>query len=89
MPFGATRFSEALRMGTEVFHALKSVQARPLDLRGRRGRLAPTRLELRGDRALPRPSSIGPAPGRDVRTPPTLPRPSSSRRACTTSMDGG
>ncbi len=25
MPFGATRFSEALRMGTEVFHALKSV----------------------------------------------------------------
>jgi enolase len=25
MPFGATRFSEALRMGTEVFHALKAV----------------------------------------------------------------
>ncbi len=25
MPFGATRFSEGLRMGTEVFHALKSV----------------------------------------------------------------
>jgi len=25
MPFGATRFGEALRMGTEVFHALKSV----------------------------------------------------------------
>ncbi len=25
MPFGATRFREALRMGTEVFHALKSV----------------------------------------------------------------
>ena len=25
MPFGATRFAEGLRMGTEVFHALKSV----------------------------------------------------------------
>ena len=25
MPFGATRFSEGLRMGTEVFHALKKV----------------------------------------------------------------
>ncbi len=25
MPFGATRFSEGLRMGTEVFHALKGV----------------------------------------------------------------
>jgi len=25
MPFGATRFSEGLRMGTEVFHALKAV----------------------------------------------------------------
>ncbi|MFT5289675.1 MAG: enolase [Planctomycetota bacterium] len=25
MPFGATRFSEGLRMGTEVFHALRSV----------------------------------------------------------------
>src|SRR5688572_13867539 len=25
MPFGATRFGEALRMGTEVFHALKAV----------------------------------------------------------------
>jgi enolase len=25
MPFGATRFSEALRMGTEVFHALRAV----------------------------------------------------------------
>src|SRR5208283_6182116 len=25
MPFGAAKFSEALRMGAEVFHALKSV----------------------------------------------------------------
>ena len=32
MPFGATRFSEGLRMGTEVFHALKAVcKERSLD----------------------------------------------------------
>jgi enolase len=27
-PFGATRFSEALRMGVEVFHTLKKVLGR-------------------------------------------------------------
>ena len=30
MPFGATRFSEGLRMGTEVFHALRGVLKRGL-----------------------------------------------------------
>ena len=42
-PFGATKFSEALRMGVEVFHTLKKVpqQEGLLHRRRRRGRLRP------------------------------------------------
>ncbi len=53
VPAGAESFSEALRVGTEVFHALKRTlaRARPRDRGRRRGRLRPRpRLERRGAR---------------------------------------
>ena len=71
MPFGATRFSEALRMGTEVFHALKSVcKARSLSTAvGDEGGFAPDlgsnheAIEL----LLSAIEKTGLAPGRDVK----------------------
>ena len=43
MPVGAPTFAEALRCGTEIFHALKSGlhQAGPVDRGGRRRRVRP------------------------------------------------
>jgi len=71
MPFGATRFSEALRMGTEVFHALKSVcKAHGLSTAvGDEGGFAPDlgsnheAIEL----LLSAVEKTGLAPGRDVK----------------------
>jgi enolase len=71
MPFGATRFSEALRMGTEVFHALKGVcKARSLSTSvGDEGGFAPNlasnheAVEL----LLSAVEKTGLAPGRDVK----------------------
>ena len=71
MPFGATRFSEGLRMGTEVFHALKSVcKARSLSTAvGDEGGFAPNlgsnheAIEL----LLSAIEKTGLAPGRDVK----------------------
>ncbi|NOT30495.1 MAG: phosphopyruvate hydratase [Planctomycetes bacterium] len=71
MPFGATRFSEGLRMGTEVFHALKSVcKARNLSTAvGDEGGFAPDlgsnheAIEL----LLSAIEKTGLAPGRDVK----------------------
>jgi enolase len=71
MPFGATRFSEALRMGTEVFHALKGVcKARGLSTAvGDEGGFAPNlgsnheAIEL----LLSAVEKTGLAPGRDVK----------------------
>jgi enolase len=71
MPFGATRFSEALRMGTEVFHALKSVcKAQGLATSvGDEGGFAPNlgsnheAIEL----LLSAVEKTGLAPGRDVK----------------------
>ncbi len=71
MPFGATRFSEGLRMGTEVFHALKSVcKARNLSTAvGDEGGFAPNlgsnheAIEL----LLSAIEKTGLAPGRDVK----------------------
>jgi enolase len=71
MPFGATRFAEGLRMGTEVFHALKSVcRARALSTAvGDEGGFAPDlssneeALEL----LLSAVEKTGLAPGRDVK----------------------
>src|SRR5262245_28344902 len=71
MPFGATRFSEALRMGTEVFHALKSVcKSRSLATAvGDEGGFAPDlssndeAIEL----LLSAVEKTGLAPGRDVK----------------------
>jgi enolase len=71
MPFGATRFSEALRMGTEVFHALKGVcKARGLSTAvGDEGGFAPNlgsnheAVEL----LLSAIEKTGLAPGRDVK----------------------
>jgi len=71
MPFGAARFSEALRMGTEVFHALKSVcKERGLSTAvGDEGGFAPDlasnseAVEL----LLSAIEKTGLAPGRDVR----------------------
>jgi len=71
MPFGATRFSEALRMGTEVFHALKSVcKGRGLSTSvGDEGGFAPD-LSSNSEAVELLLSAIektGLAPGRDVR----------------------
>jgi enolase len=71
MPFGATRFADGLRMGTEVFHALKSVcKARGLSTAvGDEGGFAPDlgsneeAIEL----LLSAVEKTGLAPGRDVR----------------------
>jgi len=71
MPFGATRFSEGLRMGTEVFHALKGVcKARGLSTSvGDEGGFAPNlgsnheAIEL----LLSAVEKTGLAPGRDVK----------------------
>jgi len=71
MPFGATRFSEALRMGTEVFHALKGVcKSRGLATAvGDEGGFAPNlgsnheAVEL----LLSAVEKTGLAPGRDVK----------------------
>lgn len=71
MPFGATRFSEALRMGTEVFHSLKSVcRERGLNTAvGDEGGFAPNlgsnqeAIEL----ILTAAEKIGLQPGKDVR----------------------
>ncbi len=71
MPIGATRFGEALRMGTEVFHALKSVcKQRGLSTAvGDEGGFAPNlksneeAIEL----ILEASEKIGLQPGRDVR----------------------
>jgi enolase len=71
MPFGATRFSEALRMGTEVFHALKAVcKERGLNTAvGDEGGFAP---DLRSNEEavellLSAVEATGLQPGRDVR----------------------
>jgi len=71
MPFGATRFSEGLRMGTEVFHALKSVcKARGLSTAvGDEGGFAPN-LASNGEAIeliLSAVEKTGLAPGRDVK----------------------
>jgi enolase len=71
MPFGATRFSEALRMGTEVFHALKSVcKSRGLATAvGDEGGFAPN-LSSNGEAIeliLSAVEKTGLAPGRDVK----------------------
>jgi len=71
MPFGATRFSEGLRMGTEVFHALKAVcKGRHLSTAvGDEGGFAPNlgsnheAIEL----ILSAVEKTGLAPGRDVK----------------------
>ena len=71
MPFGATRFSEALRMGTEVFHSLKAVcRERGLNTAvGDEGGFAPNlgsnqeAIEL----ILTAAEKIGLQPGKDVR----------------------
>jgi len=71
MPFGATRFAEGLRMGTEVFHALKAVcRARGLSTAvGDEGGFAPDlasneqALELLIDSI----EKVGLQPGQDVR----------------------
>src|SRR5262249_25740273 len=71
MPFGATRFAEALRMGTEVFHALKGVcKERHLSTAvGDEGAFAPAlgpnheAIEL----LLSAIEKTGLAPGRDVK----------------------
>jgi enolase len=71
MPFGATRFSEGLRMGTEVFHALKGVcrERRLSTAVGDEGGFAPDlssnheAIEL----LLSAVEKTGLAPGRDVR----------------------
>jgi enolase len=57
MPVGATNFREGLRMGVEVFHALKKMlkDRRARDRGRRRGRLrAEPAVERGGDRADPR-----------------------------------
>ena len=69
-PIGAATFSDALRWGAEVYHALKSVvkQRGPLHRRRRRGRLRPrpraqpgrARPDRRGDRQ----GRVHPRPGR-------------------------
>src|SRR5262245_12890507 len=71
MPFGATRFSEALRMGAEVFHALKAVcRERGLNTAvGDEGGFAP---DLRSNEEaiellLSAVEATGLQPGRDVR----------------------
>jgi enolase len=71
MPFGATRFAEGLRMGTEVFHALKSVcKARKLATAvGDEGGFAP---DLRSNSEaiellLSAVEKTGLSPGRDVK----------------------
>jgi enolase len=71
MPFGATRFSEALRMGTEVYHALKAVcRERGLNTAvGDEGGFAP---DLRSNEEavellLAAIEATGLQPGRDVR----------------------
>jgi enolase len=71
MPFGATRFREALRMGTEVFHALKKVcKQRGLATSvGDEGGFAPN---LRSNEEaieliLTAAEKIGLTPGKDVR----------------------
>jgi len=71
MPFGATRFSEGLRMGTEVFHALKSVcKQRGLSTAvGDEGGFAPD-LSSNAEAVellLSAVEKTGLAPGRDVR----------------------
>jgi len=71
MPFGATRFSEGLRMGTEVFHALKSVcRSRGLSTAvGDEGGFAPD-LKSNAEAVELLLSAIektGLAPGRDMR----------------------
>jgi len=71
MPFGATRFSEGLRMGTEVFHALKSVcKSRGLSTAvGDEGGFAPN-LSSNGEAIeliLSAVEKTGLAPGRDVK----------------------
>jgi enolase len=50
MPVGANSFSEGLRMGTEIFHALKKGAdgAEEVHRRGRRGRLRAGPGEQRG-----------------------------------------
>ena len=54
-PYGAEKFSEALRMGAEVFHTLKKVlkEAQLLDRGGRRRRLrSEPEVQRRGARSL-------------------------------------
>jgi len=71
MPFGATRFSEGLRMGTEVFHALKKVcRGRGLNTSvGDEGGFAPNlgSNEEAIEVILEAIESVGLAPGKDVR----------------------
>ena len=71
MPFGATRFREALRMGTEVFHSLKKVcKSRGLSTAvGDEGGFAPN---LRSNEEaieliLQAAEKLGLTPGKDVR----------------------
>ena len=68
VPVGADSFSEGLRIGAEVYHALKKVlaRARARDRRRRRGRLrARPRVERGGDRGDPRGRRAGRAPRAD------------------------
>ena len=77
------RFSEALRIGAEVFHALKAraPRARALDRRRRRGRLrARSRVDRGGDRGDPRGSGARRAPRARSRSRSTRRRARSSRR---------
>ena len=71
MPFGATRFSEGLRMGTEVFHALRGVcKGRGLNTAvGDEGGFAPDlgSDEEAIDLILEAVEKTGLQPGRDVR----------------------
>ncbi|MEM7308853.1 MAG: phosphopyruvate hydratase [Planctomycetota bacterium] len=71
MPFGATRFGEALRMGTEVFHALRSVlRERKLNTAvGDEGGFAPDLKsnEEAVELLLTAVENTGLQPGRDVR----------------------
>ena len=65
VPAGADSFAEALRIGAEVYHALKQVlaRARARDRRRRRGRLrARPRVERGRDRSDPRGGGAGRAP---------------------------
>ncbi len=66
MPLGAPSFSEALRWGAEIFHALRGILkgARPIDRRRRRGRLcAEPEVESRSRRGRARGDRQGRAQG--------------------------